>query len=130
LGDAIQFVRYLPLLAARGAHVILECLPALRRLFEHLSGVEDLLTVDDPLPGFDVHTPLLSLPHLFGTTLRTIPADVPYLSSDPSLIAPWRQRLADHPGFKLGLAWEGSHINPHNARRSTSLETLLPLASL
>jgi len=115
LGDTIQFARYLPLLAGKGGDVTLECQSSLVDL---LSGMDDGISViarGDELPPYDVHVPLLSLPGLLGTTLETIPADIPYLkaTTGPS---------AGGSGLKVGLVWRGGtvHLNDHN--RSASLE--------
>jgi tetratricopeptide (TPR) repeat protein len=113
LGDTVQFCRYLPLLEARGAKVIFEVQPALKTLLQssplaHARTSAQILAIDEPLPPFDLATPLLSLPWLLGTELDTIPADVPYLSADPAQKASWQGRLAARPGLKVGMAWQGS----------------------
>jgi tetratricopeptide (TPR) repeat protein len=72
-GDQIQFARYVPMAVARGGRVILECAPALARLFASLSGVANIIAKGAPLPPFDVQIPMLSLPLVFGTTLESIP---------------------------------------------------------
>ena len=82
------------------------------------------------LPAFDVHAPLLSLPLLFGTDLRSIPADVPYLRPDPALVEKWRRHLDALPGFKVGIAWKGSGKNRTDHLRSVPLETFGPLAEV
>lgn len=82
-GDTLQFIRYIPLVAAQGGRVILECYPALFPLFKQLEGVDILVLRDEPLPAFDVHAPLMSLPRIFGTTLETIPCEIPYLMVRP-----------------------------------------------
>jgi tetratricopeptide (TPR) repeat protein len=110
-GDAIQFVRYVPLAVQRGAKVILECQPELKRLFQSLKGIEQLVVRGEPLPEFDFHAPLLSLPRIFDTTLDRIPHDVPYLSVTRPMEAPWS---GTKPGWpKVGLVWAGnpSHLN-------------------
>ena len=94
LGSAIQFVRYADLLAARGSRVIIECRRPLHRLFEaSLAGAGGIVTVirkGESLPTFDSHAPLMSLPHLLGTTMQSIPAEIPYLRAR----AGGRERLA------------------------------------
>jgi hypothetical protein len=80
-GDTLQFIRYVPKVAALGAHVTVRVQPELRRLLQRsLPGIE-ILTTDDPLPAYDVHAPLLSLPRCFRTTLQTVPAQVPYIAA-------------------------------------------------
>lgn len=115
-GDAIHFVRYAPLLAARGARVVLECPAPLARLFQSLPGIERVVTRGEPLPEVECHAPLMSLPHLFGTTLASIPAAVPYLA--PPAGNPTHPDL-DKPGFRIGLVWAGSP--GHKSDRTRSL---------
>lgn len=106
-GDMIQFVRYVPMVRARGARVILQCQPELSRLFQRIEGIDELL-LDGDLTNFDVECPLLSLPYTLKTTLHTIPGTVPYLRPDPSLVSFWRQRLRSWEGqLKVGLVWSG-----------------------
>ena len=76
LGDALQFVRYAPLVKRRGGTVVLQVHPPLLRLLTGGAGIDVLLPEKAPLPPFDVQAPLLSLPLLFGTDLESIPADV------------------------------------------------------
>ncbi len=111
LGDAIQFARYAVGVKARGGRVVLECPEPLFRLFGTLPGVDALVAEGSPLPPFDCHAPLMSLPGLLGTTLTTVPADVPYLTADAGLVEAWGRRLAALDGFKVGIAWQG---NPHH----------------
>ncbi len=125
-GDTLQFVRYAPLVKARGAdRVILLAQPALVRLLAGTKGVDSVVTEGAPHPRFDCHAPLLSLPRLFGTTLETIPADCPYLAmpagGGAALRRPAGVRLA------VGIAWAGkpTHKNDHN--RSAGIEPFLTL---
>ena len=119
-GDSIQFIRYAPLVQAKGAStVVLEGPKALARLFAGAPGVDDWISAGDPLPPIDVHAPLLSLPGLLGTRLDTIPAKTPYLRVDPDRVQAWRERLVALDGLKVGLVWRG---NPaHGADRARSL---------
>ncbi|WP_170295967.1 tetratricopeptide repeat protein [Azospirillum brasilense] len=132
-GDAIQFVRYAPLAAARGARVLLEVGADLVSLFRSLPGVERVFARGEALPAFDWQCPLLSLPRAFATRLETIPAAVPYLTADPARAAVWRERLVggqEGDGLKVGLVWAG---NPHFAgdrERSPGLEALAPLLAV
>ena len=121
-GDALQFARFVPLLAARGARIVLECLPELTDLFAGLPGVVALVHKDSPPPAYDCWAPMASLAHLLGTTFETIPANVPYLTAPahPGLT------LAAPPGqiLSVGLVWAGK-TTPRD--RSWPLEELLPL---
>ncbi|HEY0836689.1 MAG TPA: tetratricopeptide repeat protein [Azospirillum sp.] len=136
LGDTLHFVRYAPLVAARGARVILEVQPPLVRLLAPMAGqgVERVIAKGDPLPDFDVHCPLLSLPLAFGTRLDSIPAAIPYLHPDPRDVAAWRERLPDGGPLKVGLVWAGNPrkevpgANAVDRRRSIALGQLAPLA--
>lgn len=131
LGDAIQFVRYAPMVKARGGRVFLGCHRPLARLFRRLADVERLIVQgDEPFPVTDARAPLMSLPRLFGTTLATIPAPVPYLSADPVDVAAWRDRLAEYTGRKVGLVWAGNPQHAFDALRSIPVECLQPLADV
>ena len=93
-GDTLQFCRYAPLAAARGLRVILEAPKPLIRLLGSLSGVDRLVAQGEAAPQFDLHCPMLSMPLALGTTITTIPGDVPYLRADAAHVAVWRTRLA------------------------------------
>ena len=127
VGDAIQFARYAPLLTAMGARVFLECNSQLVRLLEGMAGVEGVITRFGTLPPHDFQVSLLSLPHLLGTTLDTIPAAVPYLSAKPDLTAHWAARLRDHAGLKVGLVWAGNPEFKGDRLRSPGLAAFRPL---
>jgi len=129
-GDALQFVRYLPFATQRAANVILECPPALHALFARLPGAQRLVQRGQPLPPFDVHCPLQSLPFNAGTTtIESIPSAVPYLHADASRACAFAGRLSLRPGdFNVGLVWAGS-ANPRD-RRSRTLDLFAPLADV
>ena len=129
-GDAIQFCRYVSLVAQRGAKVILEVQPELKRLMASLAGVHELATMGEVLPAFDYHIPLLSLPRVFGTRLDTVPADIPYLQAPPDLVEVWREKLSGIAGLRVGLAWAGSPQHMNDRNRSLALATLAPLAAV
>ncbi|HWP26563.1 MAG TPA: tetratricopeptide repeat protein [Xanthobacteraceae bacterium] len=118
-GDALQFARYVPLVAARGARVVLECLPELKPLFAGIDGVEQVILKGEAAPPVDLSIPLLSLARIFGTTLATIPRQVPYLRAA-------RAGLPRRPGTRLqiGLVWAGK---PTPRDRSWPLPMLAPL---
>src|SRR5205807_1543649 len=108
LGDTIQFIRYAPLVKARGGNVIVECQPSLLGLLGSCPGIDRLVPRGSPLPPFDVQIALLSLPGLLGTTLENISANVPYLAADPARVASWQIELGYRNEFKIGIAWQGS----------------------
>src|SRR5262249_44770431 len=128
-GDTIQFLRYLPLVATRGGRVILEFQKPLVRLAPPAANVT-VVARGDPLPPFDLHCPLLSLPLAFSTTLRNIPASVPYLAAAPDRVGHWRARIGGAPGLKIGIAWAGSPIHRNDRQRSIPIEKLNPLFDL
>ncbi|MFN0160447.1 MAG: tetratricopeptide repeat protein [Burkholderiales bacterium] len=119
MGDIIQFARYAPLLAARGARVLLEAPQALLPVLASLAGIEALIPYGDAVPEHELHCPLLSLPLAFGTTAQTIPAAPAYLAS------PVERRVRFAPtaidGLRVGLAWSGNAANPRDADRSIPL---------
>lgn len=130
LGDAIQFARYAPMLAARGARVVLGIRPELKQVMRSLDGVAALVTPGDPLPPIDCFCPLMSLPRAFRTELQSIPATVPYLRAEPSTVIRWQRALSSKPGLSVGVVWAGNpkHANDHN--RSLSLPALAGLAAV
>jgi len=127
LGDTLQFARYMPLLKQFGGKVCFEVPPALGPLLRQ-SGFKNLITKGEALPPFDVQVPLMSLPLMFGTTLETIPADIPYVAADPSLVEHWRGELRRFAGMKVGIAWQGSKSYPNDRFRSIALMHFAPLA--
>jgi Flp pilus assembly protein TadD len=114
-GDTLQFIRYAKLLAARGATVYAGVPAELKTLIATCPGVTRVFGSGEPEPSFDYHCPLMSLPLAFDTELATIPAEVPYLASEPAKSAWWRNRLGQSGGQprgkRVGLVWAG------NARR-------------
>ncbi|WP_423394114.1 tetratricopeptide repeat protein [Burkholderia sp. LMG 21824] len=127
LGDTLQFCRYVPLVKALGARVVVEAPVELKALFATLDGIDVLVARGDPLPPFDLHCPLLSLPLEFRTDLSSIPASVPYLRADPARVEHWRVRLgaADRP--RIGLVWSGNPLHVNDRNRSIAFADLLPL---
>ena len=128
-GDALQFARYVPLIAERvqraGGRMLYCCfgrlLPLFRRSFERYF---DVIIPDTfrPLPEFDYHCPLMSLPLRFGTTLDTLPAQTPYLVLNEQKIEAWRARLAGERRLKVGLVWTGNPAHQRNPLRSVGLD--------
>jgi tetratricopeptide (TPR) repeat protein len=126
LGDALQFCRYVPLLAARGARVVLEIDGPLKELLSGLTGVSHCISKGETLPDFDLHCPLTSLPLAFDTTLDTIPSAVPYISVDAPA-ADWGARLHSQTLPRIGLVWSGNPVHNNDRNRSMPLKALLPL---
>jgi tetratricopeptide (TPR) repeat protein len=129
-GDALQFARYLPLVAARGAEVVVECHRELVTLFARIEGVRTALPFGAALPPFDLHAPFMTLPLIFGTTLGSVPGQAPYISADPARAGVWQQRLADFPGLRVGLVWAGNAAQKKDRERSLPFAALAPLWSV
>ena len=128
-GDTIQFVRYIPLLAAEGARVILQVQTPLLSLLGKIAGAEKVIGQKEPLPSFDLHCPLLSLPLAFSTTLQTIPSTTPYLFPSPERIRAWSERIGSPRAPRVGIAWSGNPQHPNDRNRSITLQELLPLSA-
>ncbi len=125
-GDTLQFVRYVPLVAARGGKVVLEVQPALRRLLSRTDGAAQVMSRGEPLPEFAWQCPLPSLPLAFGTELSTVPARVPYVHPDPALVDKWRGKLQGN-GRRIGLVWGGNPEMQRDRLRSVPLDALMPI---
>ena len=129
MGDTLQFARFLPLAARRGARIIFDCQPELLRLLANFPELATLRTEGSPLPAADFHLPLMSLPHRLGITLATLPAPARYIGAPPASAGP---PLPRPPGTRLaiGIVWAGrpQHTNDHN--RSITIEHFLTLCAL
>jgi tetratricopeptide (TPR) repeat protein len=126
LGDAIQFARYVPMVAARGARVILAIEEALYRLLSGMAGVSQCLPKSTAaLPAYDLHCPLSSLPLAFRTRLDSIPAEKSYLPPPPAdRVQEWQDRLGPHDRFRVGLVWSGNPKHDNDRNRSIPLRML------
>jgi tetratricopeptide (TPR) repeat protein len=137
-GDTLQFCRYAPLVARQGGKVVLEVhseLVSLLRLSFAGEAIEILPRSPgfpgiDGLPPCDFHSPLLSLPGIFRTSLKTIPAAIPYLRADPLKIQKWSDRLTSLPRPRVGLIWAGRPSHAEDAQRSIALTQLAPLGEI
>ncbi len=133
LGDTIQFLRYVPTVAARGAKVILEVPCELRRLVDGIEGVAEIVARGTRLPDFHWHSPLLSLPRAFRTELDSIPGNVPYLRADSTFVQQFTQNFLTQPGndrLRIGLVWSGSPRHTRDPQRSMSLAQLRALTDI
>lgn len=130
-GDALQFLRYVPLLKKYGGIVILEALEPLHDLINHSLDVDELVATSSPnLPQFDCHIPLISLARIFGTRIDTIPDKVPYLTPSNERKTYWQAKLGNkQPGqtLRIGLVWAGNPNVKNDHWRSPRLEPLLSL---
>ena len=134
-GDTLQFCRYVPQIAAGAKRTVLAVQPSLVRLLSRLPDVSEVITQDARPSSVDLCCLLMSLPHVVGTTLETIPAATPYLTADPADVAHWRERLAGLAGLRVGLCWAGDRgrspgMIAWNRRRSITLDTLAPLGKV
>jgi tetratricopeptide (TPR) repeat protein len=129
-GDMIQFARYIPMLAARGARVVLRAGDPLHRLLSDMPDVAECSPKSDPhLPAFDLHCPACSLPLAFGTRLETVPAATAYLPEPPaSRVQAWQEWLQDRLGprrrLRVGLVWSGRPSHPNDRNRSIPFHAL------
>ena len=130
-GDTIQFVRYAPLVAERGARVIVECPKELTSLIKNCEGAHQVIAYGEQLPEFDTYCPLLRLPLVFHTTLETIPAKLAYISVDLMLVEKWRDKFShNNSKLKIGLAWGGRPRYRTLRHRSCSFEIFSALSNL
>jgi len=130
LGDSLNFIRYAPLVQARGGRVMVAAPKPLLPLLAGCRGIDRLAAFGEPLPDFDVQAPLLTLPRLFGTRPDSVPADVPYLHVDAARVQRWRLWLVAYQGFKVGIAWQGDRKHRSDRQRSAALAQLAPLAQV
>jgi hypothetical protein len=128
--DAIQFARYLPLAAKRCKNLILACPPELMPIFSTIPGIHQVRELGRVgVAEFDTYLPLMSLPHVFKTTLDTIPATIPYVDvaalrrrkENPSLLLP----ESDYP--RIGIVWADSAGQRGDRHRCCPLREFLPV---
>ena len=128
-GDTLQFIRFLPMLQQRGAYVILECPPGLKRLLAGFRGVDEVVARGQEVTA-DCYVPLMSLPHRLGVTLENLPADIPYLYPEPEQLGVWQERMYARDGFKVGIVWSGNPLHENDRNRSCLLQDLEPLLGM
>jgi tetratricopeptide (TPR) repeat protein len=117
-GDEIHFARYLPLLADRGAKVVLECSKPTVPLFRTVRGIGGVIVRGEPFGAIDYFCPAIHLARVFGTELATIPSHVPYLSCDPAKAKHFAHRMKEHRGLKVGVGWAGTWKHANDYERS------------
>jgi tetratricopeptide (TPR) repeat protein len=130
LGDAIQFCRYLPGLSRSVGELIVQVPRPLVPLVASLDCALTVVAKGSALPAFDAACPMMSLPLVFGTTLETIPARIPYLHADPAKVVQWQARLGERSRPRVGLAWSGATIHRKDRDRSVPLDRLDGLVAL
>lgn len=129
IGDTILSCRYAPLVAERGGRVLFELSGPVHRLLSTMPGKHELVRAGEPLPPFDFHCSLMSLPRIFGTTPETVPNPGSYLAAEPQLVEQWRHKLGPD-GFKIGITWQGNPNSPSESGRSAPLASFAPLAAI
>ena len=129
-GDTVQFVRYVTWVAANGNTVLLYCQPELKRLFETLEGVAQVVPASGgQVPQFDRYVAVMSLPRLAATTRETVPADVPYLRVPKECTGSFTHVAGSADGGKrVGIVWAGRPSHDNDRNRSCPLEFFRPLA--
>ncbi len=134
LGDNIQFIRYAKLLQQRGARVVVECHGPLLRLFEECTAVDAVIARNEEAPNCDLYVNLLSVPGILQTSIDAVPAEVPYIEPDATLIHSWQERLKQVDKFKIGVAWRAKPTEDGKLDvtryRSFPLAAMAPLAAL
>ena len=129
-GDAIQFVRYAPLLAGLGAKVLVGVHRPLAALMASVPGVSQVIGDGEAIPDFDLYCPLLSLPLAFETELATIPSSVPYIQADQARVAKWQGRVPQNGRLRIGICWAGGSLHLNDRNRSIPLERFAALLSV
>jgi hypothetical protein len=129
-GDTIQFSRYLNFFKDKNCKLLFEAPKQLVPLFRSMNWQCEVLGQGETLPSFDVHCPLMSLPLAFGTTVNTIPANVPYINSSKQKKIEWTERLGAKSKPRIGLAWSGNPLFAGgNDTRRISLASFVPILS-
>ncbi len=127
-GDSIQFIRYVDELSENGARVILTAQPEMVRLLRGCHGIEQVIPHGELLPKTDYQALLQSLPGVFSTSLKTVPAKVPYLFPEDSLVKTWQRKIGDSGNsLKVGLCWHGRQMGKSGYNRSMTPDILTPL---
>lgn len=136
LGDTVQFIRYAPLVLARGARVVVQCQKELHRLLASSRDFGEVITSEQAVPAHDLQCSIMSLPYIFGTSLESVPSDIPYIRPDSRLVSQWKERVGACAGLRVGLVWAGKlwdnipAAKSVDSRRSMNLRMLSPLADI
>jgi hypothetical protein len=128
-GDAIQFIRFVPQLLARGAMLTVQCQKRLHRLLSTVAPGVEFVERARPDDRFDFQIALMSLPYILAVQPENAPASVPYLHSDVGRSELWRSRLGES-GFRIGLAWQGNPVGSIDNGRSIALRQFQPLTTI
>lgn len=130
-GDVIQFARFIPVLAQRGARVIVHMPAEMVELMKLVPGVSQVVGPADQMPAFDTYRALMSVPLVLKVTPNSVPTNIPYFQPDESRRTQWKDRLAQYSeGKRIGIVWSGRPTHRDDARRSIALRELAPLAAI
>lgn len=128
IGDTIQFSRYAEYLSSKGLEVTIHCHRELVRLMKHVKAVSSAISFEEKAEAKDCYYPIMSLPFMCNTNLKTIPNNIPYIKPDDSDLGKWSDMVNQHKKrINIGLAWAGNPKHPNDKRRSIPFEYLLPL---
>ncbi len=130
LGDTLQFARFVEAARARVGHLILVVQPRLMALARSVAGADEVYTFGEELPVYGAQIPLLSLPLVLGITPATLPTKLPYLAASEKAKTRWKKWRKAHPGFLVGLNWQGNPSARADAGRSLKLEQLKALGDI
>ncbi len=129
-GDTLQFLRYVPLVAARGARVILDVQPELAGLATSVPGASLVTRAGFVLPPFDVHCPVMSLARIFGTLSDKVPGSTPFLSASAEQVVKWRTRLGSSSKLRVGVVWSSDRREYDRTLFLAGVSKSMPLAFL
>ena len=130
LGDSLHFIRYAPLVKAKGGTVLFDCPAPIASVVATCPGLDRVAKRGEKGVSYDVHIPLLSLPGILGVPPEASTASIPYFRPDPARVAFWKNELANVPGLKVGIAWQGSKVHRGDRLRSVTLSRFAPLAAI
>jgi hypothetical protein len=129
LGDTIQFARFVRVLAAQGGDIVIEVEPPLCGLMQSLAGASQVIPRGNPLPAYDCHLPLASVPFVRAVDATQIPAAMPYLTAEPERVAAWSTRLPE-AAFRVGIAWSGEPRRGSERGRAIPPAAFAPLGHI
>jgi Flp pilus assembly protein TadD len=124
--DTIQMIRFAGSIQKAGGKVVLECPPVLMKLLEPVVGIDEVIPRGQDA-AFDVHLPLMSLPHVLGVNEAALPGSISYLSANPERAGVWRTRLENYARPRVGLVWSGNPNHANDRNRSMDPALLHPL---
>lgn len=132
LGDTFQFIRYAREAKKHGGHVTVAVQKPLVTILAKCPYIDEVISLTQPAPTFDVHAPLMSLPYILKTSIDTVPNDTPYIYAEDKLVNTWHEKMAHDKNFKIGICWQGNKLlkNPFFKSRAIQCAQLCPLSSI